>query len=223
MDKLVTSLNGTIQSIMDRKSVRLYEQTPVPKELVNLLLEAGNAAPSTGNEKLVERDGKKVKETNYQPWRFVVVETPEFKKRLFETAEPIRANFYESMKNTMPELYEMGQVMHRIVDEPKDLVFYSAPVIIYVVGPSKNNIGCAAVCENIMIAAVSLGLGTCYSGFGSLVTQNPDLVKELELDDDEKIYGPILVGYPKKDPTEEQETTLAMMRPEKKPPVVKWM
>lgn len=223
MSETSTNLNATIKSIMDRKSVRLYEQTPVPKDQINILLEAGNAAPSTGNETLVEKDGKKIKETNHQPWRFVVVENTVYKKQLFDTIDPIRANFYESMKKTMPEEYEKGQAMYRIMDEPQDLVFYSAPVIIYVIGPSNNHIGCAAVCQNIMIAAVSLGLGTCYDGFGSLVTHNPEIVKTLELEDGEKIYGPIILGYHKKNPTEEQTNTLAMMRPKKKPPVVKWI
>jgi nitroreductase len=123
----------------------------------------------------------------------------------------------------MPELYEQGQMMEKIANEPKDLIFYSAPVIIYVIGPSKNIIGCAAVCENMMIAAVSLGLGTCYVGFGGLVTQNPEIVKALEIQEGEKIYGPITLGYPKKDLNQEQESTLSMMRPNKKPPVIKWM
>ena len=216
-------MNNVIETIKKRKSIRLYEQKPVPKEIIKTIIDAGNLAPSTGDEKLVEKDGKKTKITNYQPWRFVVVENPEFKQKLFQTIDPIRANFYESMKETMPKMYAKGMRLMEVMDEPKDLVFYSAPVILYVLGPTKNNIGCAMVCENIMLAAVSLGLGSCYVGFGAMVTHNPEIVHALGLRKGERIYGPILLGYPKENPTELQVRTFAELRQKKKEPIVKWI
>ena len=216
-------MNLVIETIKKRKSVRLYEQKPVPKDIINTIIEAGNLAPSTGNEELVEKDGKKIKITDYQPWRFVVVENPEFKQKLFDTIEPIRANFYESMKDTMPEMYAQGMKLIEVMDEPKDLVFYSAPVILYVIGPVKNNIGCAMACENIMLAAVSFGLGSCYDGFGAMVTHNPDVVQALGIKEGERIYGPILLGYPKANPSESQVRTFAELRHKKKEPVIKWV
>ena len=216
-------MNPVIEAIKKRKSVRLYEPTPIPKDIINTIIEAGNLAPSTGDEKVVEKGGKKTKITNYQPWRFVVVEDPEFKQKLFQTIEPIRANFYESMKETMPEMYERGMKLYEVMDEPKDLVFYSAPVILYVLGPAKNSIGCAMVCENIMLAAVSLGLGSCYAGFGAMVTHNADVVQTLGLEEGERIYGPILLGYPKVNPSERQVRAFAGLRQKKKNPVIKWV
>jgi nitroreductase len=215
--------NQVTETIKKRQSVRIYEPKPVPKNIINTVIGAGNLAPSTGDEKMVEENGKKIKITNYQPWRFVVVENPEFKQQLFQTIDPIRANFYESMKETMPEMYDRGMRLMEVMDEPKDLVFYSAPVIIYVIGPAKNNIGCAMACENIMLAAVSLGLGSCYDGFGAMVTHNPDIVQTLGLVEGERIYGPILLGYPKLNPTEDQVHTFAALRQKKKDPIVKWV
>jgi nitroreductase len=215
--------NQVTETIKKRQSVRIYEPKPVPKNIINTVIGAGNLAPSTGDEKMVEENGKKIKITNYQPWRFVVVENPEFKQQLFQTIDPIRANFYESMKETMPEMYDRGMRLMEVMDEPKDLVFYSAPVIIYVIGPAKNNIGCAMACENIMLAAVSLGLGSCYDGFGAMVTHNPDIVQTLGLVEGERIYGPILLGYPKLNPTEDQVNTFAALRQKKKDPIVKWV
>ena len=215
--------NTVIETIKKRKSVRLFEQKPVPKDIINTIIEAGNLAPSTGDEKMREEGGKKKKITNYQPWRFVVVEDPGFKEQLFQTIDPIRVNFYESMKETMPEMYAQGVRLYDVMDEPKDLVFYSAPVILYVIGPAKNHIGCAMVCENIMLAAVSLDLGSCYDGFGGMVTHNPEIVDKLELKEGERIYGPVLLGYPKADPSELQVSTLAELRQEKKDPIIKWI
>lgn len=216
-------MNVVIETIKKRQSVRLYEQKPIPKDIINTIIEAGNQAPSTGAEKTVEEGGKKRKIFDYQPWRFVVVEDTEFKQKLFQTIEPIRSNFYENMKETMPEMYEQGMKLYEVMEEPKDLVFYSAPVILYVIGPTKNSIGCAMVCENIMLAAVSLGLGSCYVGFGSIVKHDADVVQTLELKDGERIYGPIVLGYPKVDPSESQVSTLAELRPKKKEPMIKWI
>ena len=216
-------MNPVIETIKKRKSVRLYEKKPIPKEIINTIIEAGNLAPSTGDVKVVEEGGKKRRIFNYQPWRFVVVEDPEFKHKLFQTIDPIRSNFYEGMKETMPEMYERGMKLYGVMEEPKDLVFYSAPVILYVIGPPGNSIGCAMVCENIMLAAVSLGLGSCYVGFGSMVTGDSNVVQALELKDGERIYGPILLGYPKLNPSESQVSTLAELRLKKKEPIIKWI
>lgn len=216
-------MNLVIETIKKRQSVRLYEQKPIPKDIINTIIEAGNLAPSTGAEKEVEEGGKKRKIINYQPWRFVVVEDPEFKQKLFQTTEPIRSNFYEGLKETMPEMYEQAMKLYEVMEEPKDLVFYSAPVILFVIGPARNSVGCAMVCENIMLAAVSLGLGSCYVGFGSMVTHDADVVQTLELQDGERIYGPIVLGYPKVDPSESQVSTLAELRQKKKEPIIKWI
>ena len=216
-------MNPVIENIKKRQSVRLFEQKPIPKDIINTIIESGNLAPSTGDTKEVEEGGKKRKIVNYQPWRFVVVEDPEFKQKLFQTIEPLRSNFYESLKETMPEMYEQAMKLYEVMEEPKDLVFYSAPVIIYIIGPARNSIGCAMVCENIMLAAVSLGLGSCYVGFGAMVKGNADVVQTLELQDGERIYGPIVLGYPKVDPSESQVSTLAELRQKKKEPIIKWI
>jgi nitroreductase len=216
-------MNPVIETIKKRQSVRLYEPKPIPKDIINTIIEAGNLAPSMGDMKLVEEGGKKRRIFNYQPWRFVVVEDPEFKQKLFQTIEPVRSKFYDSLKDTMPDMYERGMKLYEMLDEPKDLVFYSAPVILYVIGSARNTIGCAMACENIMLAAVSLGLGSCYVNFGAMVTQDPDIVQTLELKDGERIFGPVIFGYPKVNPSEKQVKTLTELRQKKKEPIIKWI
>jgi hypothetical protein len=74
-----------------------------------------------------------------------------------------------------------------------------------------------------MLAATSLGLGSCYVGFGAMVTGDADVVQTLELKDDERIYGPILLGYPKDDSSARAANALASFAPKKKEPVIKWI
>ena len=124
----------------------------------------------------------------------------------------------ESMKETHPEIHEQVMMQYEAMPEPKDMVYYSAPVILFVIGPTGCDVSCALACENIMIAATSFGLGSCYVGFGSMVKGNAEIVQALELTDDERIYGPIVLGYPKDEPG-----ALARIRAKKKEPVIKWI
>ena len=192
-------MNSVIETINKRRSIRAYESKPIPKEVINTIIEAGNQAPSTmGMVKGKISDPTLL--LRFQPWRFVVVEDSEFKQKLLETVFPIWKKFIESIKETDPELYANVMMLYEAMPEPKDLVYYSAPVIIFVIGPISNAVSCALACENIMLAATSLGLGSCYVGFGAMVKGNIEVVQALELSDGERIYGPILMGYPKDDP-----------------------
>ncbi len=56
-----------MQAIRIRRSVRSYQETPIPAELLDRLFEALRLAPSA---------------CNYQPWRFIVVTNPETRTRL---------------------------------------------------------------------------------------------------------------------------------------------
>jgi nitroreductase len=72
---------------------------------------------------------------------------------------------------------------------------------------------CPLACENMMLAAHALGLGSCWVGFGAMVTDDPEVRKLLELKERDEIFGPILLGYPK----------INAPRPPKKGPTVKWV
>jgi nitroreductase len=203
-------MNPAIEAIKNRKSIRSYDPKPVPKELINTIIKAGNQAPFTSI-------------TRSQPWRFVVVEKPEFKKQLLETTLPFWKNATEGMKENFPEIYKMAMSIYEALDDRKDVIYYNASVIIFVIGPANNAVSCALACENMMIAASSLGLGSCYTGFGAMVKGNADVSQALELKDDEGIFGPILLGYPKADPSEVLAKALESIGPSKKDPVTKWI
>jgi nitroreductase len=186
-------MNPVLEVINKRRSVRAYEPKPIPREVINTIIEAGNQAPSTG--RMVKGNV-----LQFQPWRFVVVEDPAFRQKLVETTLPIWKKFIENMKEMDPKLYENVMTLFEAMPEPKDLVYYDAPVIVFVIGPISNAVSCALACENIMLAACSLGLGSCYVGFGMMVKGNAEVVQALDLREGERIYGPILLGYPKDAP-----------------------
>ena len=190
------SENDVLDAIEKRRSVRSYKSDKIPGDLLNTIIEAGNQAPSGMNS---------------QPWRFVVVEDMVLHKKLLETAVPNAKKLLEPLKESNPERYQL--IMKRY-EELEDPIYYSAPAIIFVIGAGTYaDLSCPLACQNMMLAAYSLGLGSCWVQFGSLVTGNEEIVTVLELKDEEKIFGPVLLGYPETD-TEP---------PEKKPPVIKWI
>jgi nitroreductase len=82
-------MNPVIEAIKNRQSIRAYEPKPVPRDIINTIIEAGNQAPS---------QGRMVKgETLFQPWRFVVVEDREFKQKLVQTTLPFWKKSFESI------------------------------------------------------------------------------------------------------------------------------
>ncbi len=173
-------MNQVIDAIKKRRSVRSYESRSVSADIINMIIEAGNQAPSAMNS---------------QPWRFVVIEDKEVKKKLLKAALPNAKNILEQVKDADPERYE--SIMKRY-SELEDPIYYSAPVVLFVIGSGRYaDHSCPLACENIMLAAHSLGLGSCWVGFGSMVTEDPDIIKLLELKNDEKIFGPLVIGYPK--------------------------
>ncbi|MCK5427746.1 MAG: nitroreductase family protein, partial [Thermodesulfovibrionia bacterium] len=188
--------NEALKAIHTRRSVRVYESNKVSKDNINIIVEAGNNAPSAMNS---------------QPWRFVVVEAESLHKQMVETAKINAKKILEDINASNPERYQ--QIIKRY-EELEDPIYYSAPAIIFVIGSGiYADLSCPLACENMLLAAFSLGLGSCWVQFGSLITDNKEIKGALDLKEDEKIFGPIIIGYPKAIP----------QPPEKKAPQIKWL
>jgi nitroreductase len=189
-------VNDVIEAIRNRRSIRSYDAKPVPRDILKTIIEAGNEAPSAMNS---------------QPWRFVVVEGQGAKRKLLSAALPQAKKITEAVKDVDPDRYAM--IKKRYAELP-DPVYYSAPAIIFVIGNGRYAAhSCPLACENMMLAAYALGLGSCWVGFGAMVTDDTEVRSLLELGNGDSIYGPILIGYPK------GETK----RPPKKESKVKWL
>ncbi len=187
-------MNPVIENIKKRRSVRLYESKPISKEILTEIIDAGNSAPSG---------------CNAQNWRFVIVEDAAFRKKLADIAIP---RYKEWMKKAPAQMKEMKDAIDAQVSDP---VYYSAPVVVFVIGwGMTSDYDTSMVCQNIMLAARSFGIGSCWVYFGQLALDDAEIRKALELKKEEKVYGPILLGYPKGNFPEP---------PDKKSPTVKWI
>ncbi len=205
-------MNPIVKAIKERRSVRCYRSQPVPRDLVEAVIDAGNWAPTGGN---------------LQRWRFVVAEDARFRKRLLMAARPTWKKVLNQWLNSESIVFREALMdLHpRCLGWPRqsyeetlsqalqlaDGIYWGAPVVIFVIGTAAQE--CAMVCQNMMLAAHSFGLGTCIVGFGAQVTGDPAIVEALELQQNERIYGPVVVGYPKTVPEP----------PAKRDPMVKWI
>jgi nitroreductase len=141
----------TYEAIQQRKSIRAYQDKPVPRDIIERLLEAGRLAPSA---------------VNIEPWHFITVTNPEKRKAL---SKGIYAKFITQ-----------------------------APLAIVVCGDKKASSDWYAVdtslaVENIVLAAVNEGLGTCIVG-SFTESEVKDLLK---IPNNFEVIVIISIGYPK--------------------------
>lgn len=186
-------MNKILENIYARRAVRSFSDKPIPENIIREIIDAGNMAPSGCNN---------------QPWRFVVVTDKDFREKLTERAMPKYKDFLSRADKSFRERRE------KVDCTTEDAIYYHAPLIIFVVGTRgiTPDLDCPMVCENMMLAARSHDIGSCWVLFGSFAVENEEIKKALELKEGEKVFGPIIFGYPK-------GGFPAM--PEKNPPVIK--
>ena len=187
-------MNPILENIFTRRSVRLFDKKPIPKDVMQQIIDAGNMAP-TG--------------MNTQNWRFVVVENPEIRRKFTAVTIPK----YQAWLAKAPEsLQKMRAEIDKQVEDP---VYYSAASVVFILGHGMvKDLDCPMVCQNMMLAARSFGIGSCWVYMGQLALTDDMVRKTLDIKDGETVYGPIIFGYPKdgKFPSV----------PPKKSAVVKW-
>lgn len=173
-------MNEVIENIKNRRSVRHFSNRKIEIETIKEILEAGNYAPSGAN---------------IQPWRFVIITSDDIRKKLAHNAKPVYKNFIanadESFKN-----------MRKEIDQSlEDSIYYNAPALIFVIGKKmvSYELDCPMVCQNMMLAARSMGIGSCWIAFGQMGLNEEIKTSVLRVTENEVIYGPIAFGYPIKE------------------------
>ncbi|MBW2368177.1 MAG: nitroreductase family protein [Deltaproteobacteria bacterium] len=189
--------NTVERLVLERRSVRHYKKDPVPEPLIARVLEAGRFAPSGGN---------------HQPWKFAVVTDPELIEEMETVCQAYWAGVFPVFNNDETIINMVGEVetgvfhpitQHGIRSVAQRVlpVFMGAPAIIFLgAHPKLNNPAiCIGICgQNMNIVANSLGLGVCWSNFGSgAVNAIPELKSKLGFEEPWTIHTSLVLGYPK--------------------------
>ncbi len=201
--------NEVERVILERRSVRKYKDKQVPENVILRLLEAGRFAPSAGN---------------FQPWKFVVVrdkqmitEMQDFAQKMAKIFDfllnwrtsPIGKNLAMLDSQLMIRLQPniLGPVPFGAVEliaKGKLKLFHDAPTVIFVMedvrGVGKPQVDVGICGQNIILAAHSMGLGTCWIGFIELLKYSRKWKKVLGAGYPYKLCEAITVGYPDGNP-----------------------
>ncbi|MRR10824.1 nitroreductase family protein, partial [bacterium] len=135
-------MNPVIEAIRARRSIRSYKPDQVTEAELAAILEAGCFAPSA---------------MNGQPWHFTAVQDKAVLDRLSAQVKAVLA----AMDN--PRIKERLQ-------DPAWHAFYNAPTVVIVSGRQDalfHVTDCAAATQNLLLAAHSLGIGSCRVGLAA--------------------------------------------------------
>lgn len=178
IERLRTERTQTEDVILRRRSVRVYRKKQVPEFMVRRILEAGRFAPTAGNG---------------QAWKFVVIRDREIIRGLTETTRKICKIFawlidYRgrrwSWRLPLAKLFIRAKAndLHPVpfsaiplIAEGKLGVYHGAPTVILILkdvrGVSNVDLDCGIAGQNMVLAAHSMGLGTCWVSFSKLAFQ----------------------------------------------------
>lgn len=171
-----------------RRSVRTFSSAPIPKVLIENLIEIASSAPSGANK---------------QPWTFCVVGNPELKKKIREAAEEEEYHNYHGRMNPewIKELRPIGTNWQKpfLESAPYLIIVFKKPYDIDERGHKSQNY---YVNESVGIACGFLIAAIHQAGLVSLShTPSPMnfLTELLDRPENERAYLIVPVAWPHSD------------------------
>ena len=175
-------MNETLKIIQTRRSTRKFLTDDLPENAIDAIIEAGQYAPSAKNE---------------QAWHFTVIKSRSLLNLLNEACK----SFFLSTNN------ELFQQRLNGSDVKSFDLFYHAPVLIAVSGDAKAQeplIDCSMAIENMLLAAESLEIGSCWVHaitYLSRTTEGKELlIRENILPAGYELAGTCAFGYKAEEP-----------------------
>lgn len=168
----------TLETIVTRRSVRVYEDRPVPRETLEQVLGAALMAPSWKNT---------------QTAGYIVVESPEMKQRLMEALPSYNAKTV----STAPVVVVMTARKERC-GYNRDGSFTTKK------GDRWEMFDGGIACGTLCLAAWEKGLGTCIMG----IYDEDRLPALLHVPEEQYVTAVIAVGYPGERPACPKRKTL---------------
>lgn len=171
-----TQQKSVAEIIEARRSIRNYKDQPVENEKLQRLAELGVAAPSAMNR---------------QEWEVRIVNSAEW--------------IANCTKDYLAAIEGTNKADYMLRDPNFKNIFRNAPAVIFVAAPQGMfcdlNIGLLG--ENIMLAAVEMGLGTCCLGSVVPMFEEPAMapyVASLGFSEGYSLRYALAVGYPNEEP-----------------------
>jgi nitroreductase/NAD-dependent dihydropyrimidine dehydrogenase PreA subunit len=202
-EEIEKELTETERVIYRRRSIRLFQDKPVPRELIERIIEAARWGPSAGN---------------CQPWKFVVMAN----KQKIEELDRQCAKLLYGLKSVYIGEQRWRRVLVSLlsylmvnnldqrpfaalekVKQSDGIICFGAPVVIHVLkdkrGIGNPDLDTGLACQNLVLAAHSLGLGTLYIGLivNALKYLPGSVKKGIGVKYPYDLVTSICVGYPR--------------------------
>jgi len=168
-------MNNILDIIKSRRSIRQYLDKAISREIVDELIQAAKWAPSGMNE---------------QPWGFIVAQDKALIKELSDRAIP----YIIKMIEENPKFIRYKKRM-----KAKNFnIFYHAPCVIIIIGRQdalfyQND--CAMAAQNMMLAASSIGIGSCWVGMMTTLDKDKWFREKFQVPDNYRVVAPLAFGY----------------------------
>jgi F420 biosynthesis protein FbiB-like protein len=178
--------NPVLKAIKERRSIRKFQDKDVEQAKIEQILRAATWAPSANND---------------QPWKFVVVRNKETKEKVLNTFLNKMKDYFES--HGVP-LDRIRAFWSGIFEAPVHiLAFCDTSVVDIEEGFKEKQVlwsaqGVSAACQNILLAAHALGLGSVWTG-ASLAVED-EIKAMLGVPKDVRLMTVIAIGYPDYEP-----------------------
>jgi nitroreductase len=175
-------MNSVLTTIHIRRSIRKYLPEQIGDDDLSAILEAGRAAPSGGNN---------------QTSHFIVIQNANVLRELKQLVSQefgkmdVSEGVYKSLRGSIMASKNGGY----------DFI-YNSPT--FVIAANQKDYGnsiadCSCALENMMLAASSLNIGTCWINQLHWLDNNEEIrmyLQNLGLDATETICGGLAIGYP---------------------------
>jgi nitroreductase/Pyruvate/2-oxoacid:ferredoxin oxidoreductase delta subunit len=210
-------LTETERVIYKRRSIRLYKKKQVEPALVKRIIEAGRFAPSAGNNQpwkfIIIQNKDVIEEIDRKCKKFCkVVMYGSFPHSWIEKKTPgdktPKLKFWQkALIHLFVRFKVPGELdprarggINAIVSDPDYDTFFGAPTLIIVLadrrGISSIDLDTGICVQNMVLAAHSLGLGTCYVGLIDGLQGFPKFKRELGIVPPFELITSLTLGYP---------------------------
>lgn len=163
-------MNETLQTIARRRSVRQFKDGQITDDELRAILEAGLQAPTGHND---------------QPWFFLVVQNETVLKAISEGSKA-------AMRMAPIDWIAAAGAVEKFN------IFYNAPTAV-IVAARKDAVApfadaCAAI-QNMLLAAESLNIGSCWIGFVKFHFVDPETYAALGIPEGYEVHYGVALGY----------------------------
>ena len=168
---------NTIESINNKRSVRAYSEEIISDELLSELIELGTKA-STGS--------------GMEPWGFVILKD---KEEIDMWSERIKTYLLDHFEE-YPYLHQYETWLKN----PKFSVFNHTNTLLIIYGNPDSHwyqYDCTLAASNIMLAAHSKGIGTCWIGFAEYMLNTNEFKEKYNVPSGYELVCPMTLGYMK--------------------------